>query len=566
VDVDAEVERTVNRSISELIRVEGEQKFRALEAEAIRKAFADGAQAISLGGGALGHEQSRARVEAEGFPVWLKVRIERAAERVTADEVPDEVPDEHSSEKPEAGRLSGEPKRPLLFEAGEAADEVLIRGRLRELSVRREAHYAVAPVRVWTDFADPLRVAGVIKAESEMKDVRKAGAPTTVIPDPLTSIVIGEGVIDSIGERLRALCPVAKNAAVIIDANVVKTLGEKIERSLQTQGFKVTTLILPSGETSKSSEELFRILEALAAGGLTRDDVLVGVGGGVVGDVSGFAASVYMRGIEHAQVPTTLVAQVDSALGGKTAVNLEHGKNLVGTFHPAKLVLSDANALATLPEREFISGLAEVVKYGLVFSAEFFADLERNVDAIQKRDRTILSRIVEQSSLFKTEVVVKDLHDRLGLRALLNFGHTVGHAIEKLSGYGELLHGEAVAIGMIQAIRIGASEAVTPVDLLTRAAPLLRSFGLPTEVPAGLLEGADEYLAMREGRKLSKPDSDRGTEFERRWTKALSADKKRGSDGLKFVLLEGIGQANVVAVEIAKAVRCIAAEGIAAKG
>jgi 3-dehydroquinate synthase len=271
-----------------------------------------------------------------------------------------------------------------------------------------------------------------------------------------------------------------------------------------------------------------------------------------------------MRGIQHVQIPTTIVAQVDSAIGGKNAINLKKGKNLVGTFHLPRMVFSDPETLSTLPEREYISGMAEVVKYGLIFSADFLSWLEVNVERIKKRDHTVLSRIIEYSSVAKTGVVAKDLFDTLGLRAVLNFGHTIGHAIENLAGYGEYLHGEAISIGMIEAAKVGTLLGVTPTGTVSRVALLLHNLGLPTKMAERLLDGAEDLLRLKnvvraedivrvsdrtgstEDVETQRPEQ----QFRNRWITALKADKKRSNDFVNFILLERIGAAKVVKINL----------------
>jgi len=563
VDVDEVVEREVGCSISELIRVEGEQKFRALEAAALAQAIKSGARVISVGGGALSNAKSRALIEKEAIPIQLTVELEEGARRVVSEELRFK------------GTGESHPKRPLLFPADTQANFEVAKKRLAELGVERAEQYRLAKIRFSTDFTHANRLAEVLSRETENAAKQNFMEETvlSVISDSQSEILVGQGLRKDLGARLRGYFPDADKLVLVIDENVRKHFGAELEQSISQAGFTTVISELPSGETSKSAERLLSILAMMAENEVSRDDVLVGCGGGVVGDISGFAASVYMRGIEQIQIPTTLVAQVDSAIGGKTAVNLPQGKNLVGTFHPAKAVLSDPSFLTSLPEREYFSGMAEVVKYGLVFSGEFFEWIEGNIEAIRKRNQTVLSRIVERSSLFKTEVVVKDLYDRTGLRAQLNFGHTVGHAIEKLAGYGELLHGEAVAIGMMEALFVSSVFGTLQTDVLPRVALLLQAFGLPTAVPERLLSGASEYLDARgirsgealrakwAGRsegvtspKLSKP----AHEFESIWQKALRADKKRGSGGLKFILLEQIGLAKVVPVDVEKVVDCVA--------
>jgi 3-dehydroquinate synthase len=272
-------------------------------------------------------------------------------------------------------------------------------------------------------------------------------------------------------------------------------------------------LSLPDGESWKTVDAVNRILDALVEGKSPRDSAIVALGGGVVGDIAGFAAACYMRGIAFIQVPTTLLAQVDSSVGGKTGVNHPGGKNLIGAFHQPRAVIIDTTTLDTLPEREYAAGLAEVIKYGAIIDADFFAWLEDNISALAARDKAALADAIRRSCEIKADVVAADEREA-GQRALLNFGHTFGHAIENTMGYGEWLHGEAVAAGMVMAARLSGLDDAD-IDRLTR---LLASAGLPTSPPKA---GA---AALKD---------------------AMQLDKKAFEGGLRFVLLNAIGAACV---------------------
>jgi len=247
----------------------------------------------------------------------------------------------------------------------------------------------------------------------------------------------------------------------------------------------VRSVVIPAGESEKNLARFAEILDALAAQRASRDVTVIALGGGVIGDLAGFAAACWMRGVRLVQLPTTLLAMVDSAVGGKTAVDLPAGKNLVGAFHQPSAVFADIDTLATLPERELRAGLAEVVKYGAIFDARFFEWIETNAEALLSRDADALGEAVLRSCKHKIKVVARDETER-GPRALLNFGHTFGHAIETEAGYGTLLHGEAVAIGMVLAARLSGELGRSPLLDSARLAGLLAHFGLPIELPEGL--------------------------------------------------------------------------------
>ena len=278
-------------------------------------------------------------------------------------------------------------------------------------------------------------------------------------------------------------------------------------------GKQVRVISLPDGEAYKTLETVEDILDTLVENGANRDTTVVALGGGVVGDIAGFAAACYMRGVDFVQAPTTLLAQVDSSVGGKTGVNHASGKNLIGAFHQPRAVLIDTGTLKTLPDRELKAGLAEVIKYGAIVDADFFAWIEDNLEALIARDADALAAAVQRSCELKAEIVAEDERES-GRRALLNFGHTFGHAIEHCQGYGEWLHGEAVAAGMVMAAQLSANDAA----FAGRIEKLLERAGLPTRPPA---IAANDLLA------------------------AMSLDKKVQGKQLRFVLLRSLGDAFV---------------------
>ena len=280
-------------------------------------------------------------------------------------------------------------------------------------------------------------------------------------------------------------------------------------------GRDVSCVNLPDGEAHKTVATMQIILDALVESRANRDVCLIALGGGVVGDIAGFAAACYMRGIDFIQVPTTLLAQVDSSVGGKTGVNHPQGKNLIGAFHQPQMVLIDTDTLGTLPDRELSAGLAEVIKHGVICDLEFFAWLESNIAALLRRDPDALEHAIRRCCEIKAEVVAEDEREA-GRRAILNFGHTFGHAIEHSQGYGEWLHGEAVAAGMIMAAKLSGLDAAD----VQRLADLVEAAGLPVAPPA-----------------IAAPD----------WKRAMGMDKKVKGKQLRFVLLKAIGDCYVTA-------------------
>ena len=311
-----------------------------------------------------------------------------------------------------------------------------------------------------------------------------------------------------------------RHVLLVTDANVAPHYLAAVERALS--GHTVAVEVLPPGEQEKSWQRLGSLLERLAALGASRDASVVALGGGVVGDLAGFAAACWMRGVGFLQLPTTLLAMVDSSVGGKTAVNLPQGKNLAGAFHQPVAVVADTDTLATLPGRELAAGLAEVVKYAAIRDAAFLDWLEGSADALLARDPAALSHAIAASCAHKAAIVARDETEQ-GERALLNFGHSFGHALETVAGYGTLLHGEAVAIGMVLAARLAERLAMAPSGDAARLQALLARLGLPTTPPPGVDPSA--LLA------------------------AMRLDKKNVSGQLRLVLWRGLGRAGLQPVE-----------------
>jgi 3-dehydroquinate synthase len=322
-------------------------------------------------------------------------------------------------------------------------------------------------------------------------------------------IVIGSGLLGG-GFDLAAHVG-GPDCLVVTNETVEPLYLEALVADLQ--GKQVSAISLPDGEAYKTLETVEDILDTLVEHGANRDTTLVALGGGVVGDITGFAAACYMRGVDFVQVPTTLLAQVDSSVGGKTGVNHASGKNLIGAFHQPRAVLIDTDTLKTLPDREFRAGLAEVIKYGAIVDADFFAWLEGNIDALLAREAAALAVAIRRSCELKAEIVAEDERES-GRRAILNFGHTFGHAIERCQGYGEWLHGEAVAAGMLMAARLGGGDRAAA----DRLEGLLGRAGLPIQPPG--VAPADMLAAM-------------------------GMDKKVQGKRLRFVLLREFGDAFV---------------------
>ena len=329
------------------------------------------------------------------------------------------------------------------------------------------------------------------------------------------SVLVGAGLLDEIGARLAGL-GLRGRCALVTSERVGALYRERAEHSLAAAGFRPVVVEIPDGEEHKNLAWLAVLYEKLLDAGIERRSPVVALGGGVVGDLAGFAGATLLRGLPVALVPTTLLAQVDAAIGGKTGVNHALGKNLIGAFHQPRLVVADVETLRTLPERELVAGLAEVVKYGAIRDAGLFRLLEERVDALLGVDQETIACVVAACVRHKAAVVAADEREERGDRAVLNFGHTLGHAVEVLTDYREYLHGEAVAIGMVAAARVSRALGRCDDATVERLSALLKRIGLPTEIPGGL---SAEALSI-----------------------AMLRDKKKTEGRIRFVCLEGIGR------------------------
>lgn len=337
------------------------------------------------------------------------------------------------------------------------------------------------------------------------------------IPGKTYSIVCQKGILDQVGGLLR---PVLKGqlAVIVTDSNVEPLYAARLARSLHLEGFRTAILEIPAGEPSKCPAVLVELWEQMMDLGLTRSDAVIALGGGVVGDLAGFAAATILRGVDFVQIPTTLLAQVDSSVGGKVAVDLQAGKNLAGAFYQPKMVIMDPDCLSTLTDRAFSDGMAEVIKYGCIWDRAFFdrlaslgsrANIAAHMEEIALRCCDIKRQVVEQDELDH------------GLRMLLNFGHTLGHVYEKAYHYETYTHGEAVAAGMCAAARLGVLLGVTPAGTEETIAQILRQFDLPTSIPA------------------RKQD----------YAETLTKDKKSDGSRISLILLRELGKAEAVSME-----------------
>ncbi|MDI9402129.1 MAG: 3-dehydroquinate synthase [Limisphaerales bacterium] len=347
-------------------------------------------------------------------------------------------------------------------------------------------------------------------------NIKKVHLP---LADRSYTIFIGSEILPLVGELCREVLP-PQNCVIVGDSNTLPLFGEKCKTSLTQAGYNVSSWELPAGETSKNLTNLARLYDFLVESRLERKSFLIALGGGVVGDLTGFAAATYMRGIPFVQIPTTLLSQVDSSVGGKTAVNLPGGKNLVGAFHQPKRVLCDMKLLSSLSQKELSCGLSEVIKYGVILDAGFFAWLEEHLPELLSLDTELMAETVRRCCELKAAVTTEDERES-GRRAILNFGHTLGHAIEQLYQYNTFSHGEAVALGQLVACRLSESLLGFPREETRRVANLLKSSKLPVTIHTDNVPATIDQLIQ-------------GTQ----------RDKKTLAGDPKFVLAEQVGKVN----------------------
>ncbi|HHY14536.1 MAG TPA: 3-dehydroquinate synthase [Firmicutes bacterium] len=344
----------------------------------------------------------------------------------------------------------------------------------------------------------------------------RGGVETIIVPSAQGEypVMIGEGLLDKLGEIAAGAWP-GKRAMIVTDSNVAALYLNACHASLSKEGFQVASAVIAPGEGSKNIQTLVDLYHAFQGAGLSRTDGVIALGGGVVGDLAGFAAATYLRGLALIQAPTTLLAQVDAAIGGKTGLDLPFGKNMVGAFYAPRAVVADLNTLQTLEPRRLAEGMAEVIKYGCILDEKLFVSLENGTPP--------LGELVGRCARLKAELVSQDERD-LGERNLLNFGHTLGHALEQATGFIRYTHGEAVAAGMAAALKIGEKLGITVPDARSRLIPILGKWGLPTEITVPL----------------------------ERLLPALGCDKKRRGARIQFVLLRRIGQSLLHLLTIAE--------------
>lgn len=501
-DTDEDISRLAGKSVPDIFAEDGEARFRELERQVLNSACGRNHVVVSTGGGAAVDPANRAAMHDGGMVVLLEARPETIHARLAR------------------GMAQGGAKRPLL----EAPDPLQ---RIRELKEARQLPYATADWTVHTDDLTPEQVAAEVvrgwdywsKARRPAPGVTGEGARVIAVPaaSRAYSVFVGWGILDTLGRRMKQ-AGLEGGAFVVSDETVSCLYGQRVQAFLEDAGFRTASVSFPAGEQSKSLASVSRICDFLVQQKAERGDTVVALGGGVVGDVAGFAAATFLRGINVIQVPTTLVGMVDSAIGGKTGVDHPQGKNLIGAFHQPSLVLSDVQLLTTLPRRELSAGWAEVVKYGLIMDAQFYALLESRAGSLLSMDADTVVEAVSRSVAFKARIVGEDEKETKGRRTILNFGHTIGHGIEAATGYGAFLHGEAVAVGMVGAAMLSQRMGLAGPEVVSRVRGVLERLSLPVSCPG--VSGSQVLNAIK-------------------------LDKKVKGKAVRWVLLEGIGKAVV---------------------
>ncbi len=530
VDVDDEIETCAHKTINEIFADHGEEYFRDGERRVIARLLSNGPQVLATGGGAFINPETRAKIKDSGISIWLKADLPVLMKRVSKRDTRPLL----RSGDPEVTMLSLMAQRyPIYAEADLAVEsrDVPHDQIVNEVIESLKRHPLLQGLRPHAQSQNPARQAAQQRAMEKSVSAalisavtpQKATLPRVVhvpLPGRAYDVLIGPALVAEAGQLItQTLGPV--RCAIVTDENVARHHLATLEASLRALNCHAGTIVLPPGEATKSFRQLQPLCEQLLMLGLERGDIVVPFGGGVIGDLAGFAASILRRGVRFVQVPTSLLAQVDSSVGGKTGINTPQGKNLIGTFHQPSLVLADTNVLSTLPVREMRAGYAEVAKYGLLGDAPFFAWLEAHWQGVFGNDATALTDAIETSIKAKAAVVVRDEHET-GDRALLNLGHTFGHALEAWTGYsGRLLHGEGVSIGMCLAFRLSEQLNHCPQGTAERVSKHLKAVGLPTrigDIPGGKAN-ADELFAL------------------------MGQDKKVKSGRLTFIMAHSIGQA-----------------------
>ena len=499
VDIDDEIVERAGRSIEAIFSEHGEAYFRGLERDCLAEVCKGDRQVVSTGGGVTTDAANRQIMEWSGAIVCLEARPETVHRRL-----------QHQQDE-----LGGPTVRPMLT----ASDPL---ARIRFLKGERQPTYTLAHWTIHTDHLEPSEVVSeVLRAWQMLKnraaETQSEDSDTAAVVRASSGsypIWVGWGLLDQLGERVkRVLQP---SAAYIITDEGVYRPAMRAHIAMEAAGVATDMFVIPPGERSKTLETAQHIYTWLAERKAERGHLILAVGGGVVGDLAGFVAATYLRGMPFAQVPTSLLAMMDAAIGGKVAVDLDQGKNLVGAFYQPEFVLADVQVLETLPQRELASGWAEAIKHGLILDSGLLATFELQHGPVQALEREAATDVIRRSVAIKAQIISRDEKETLGVRVLLNYGHTIGHAIEAATGYNTFLHGEAVSIGMMGAAYISHAMGLMSEEEVERQRAVLERFGLPLSC-----RGADISAILD----------------------AMRSDKKTAGKAIRWVLLDGIGNA-----------------------
>lgn len=500
VDTDDEIIKLAGKPIPDIFAQDGEERFREIEYQALLDVSRRSITVVSTGGGIIMAARNRELMRKSGAIICLEATPETIYRRLMID----------------SARSVGKVIRPLLSVPDPMARIVSLKGS-------RQALYADSDWTVHTDYLSEEQVASeVIRGWNFIARGRAGSSCDPAVAAVVTTatesypVLVERGLLDSLGERMNK-AGMSGSAYIISDTHVLPLYGERAAASLRSAGFHVYSLAVPAGESSKSMEVAGRIYDFLVKHRAERGHSIVALGGGVVGDLAGFVAATFLRGMPFVQVPTSLMAMVDSSIGGKVAINHPEGKNLIGAFYQPRLVVADVETLSTLPKRELTSGWAEVIKHGLIRDASLCQFLEQNAAQLVRLENPATTEAIKRSAAIKAAIVSED-EKETGLRTILNYGHTIAHGLEAATGYEQMLHGEAVSIGMAGAARIAERLGLLDSNAAERQHSLLLKFSLPVPCPDVALETV---------------------------LKAIELDKKVQKKAIRWVLLENIGRAVV---------------------
>ena len=489
IDMDEEIESSCGKSISEIFQTKGEKWFRDEESKLLNNISVKNKHIISTGGGVPVKDQNMNLMLKTGYVICLDASVDQIVARLSILA----GKDNKLSDRPKITNLSIEDISNFKSERANIYSMANFTINTNHLTVEQVTNELLKSIN---KFLNKLNVIEWQKIDDFCTSVENIN---NIYP-----VYVGSDLYEKLPQMLKPF--LIKHKVFLLADDGSKLYMRKIQKVFELNKIKTTTLVLNSGEQSKSLENTSSIYEWLSSEHADRDDILLGIGGGMVGDISGYVAATYMRGIKFVLIPTTLLSQVDSSVGGKTGVNHTLGKNMIGAFHQPRAVIIDVDTLDTLPIREFSAGMAEVIKYGLLTNIDFLSDLEKNIDSIKRglhqEDKGLLIDAIYRSCSYKAEIVSVDEFES-GVRRLLNLGHTFGHSIENVLGYGTYLHGEAVAIGMCMAARLSQLEGNLSAGDVERVKSILTLAGLPCSIGKYNITATQLYKAMLLDKKVN---------------------------------------------------------------